>query len=319
MIEKYQSEIEKGISELKLPNQPKDLYEPICYFLSLGGKRMRPVLVLMAHELFGGDYKKIISPAIAMELFHNFSLVHDDIMDNASLRRGKKTVHEKWNNNTAILSGDAILIEAYKLLSKSESKYLSNILNLFNQTATEVCEGQVYDMSFEKRNDVSIDEYIEMIRLKTAVLLGCCLKIGAILAGANEKDAQHIYDFGIHLGIAFQLHDDILDVYGDPEKFGKKVGGDIDANKKTFLFLKTLELVSPDDKLHLNNIISFNNEHKVEQVIMLYDKYKIRKLAEEEMQKQYSKAMEHLNFIAITDENKVALKTLAENLMKREY
>lgn len=319
MIEKYQQEIEKTISQLSFPEKPNELYEPIRYFLSLGGKRMRPVLVLLANEMFGGDYKKNIAPALAMELFHNFSLVHDDIMDNAPLRRGKKTVHEKWNTNTAILTGDAILIEAYKLLAKSETKNIIPVFDLFNQTAVEVCEGQVYDMEFEKRKDVSIGEYIEMIRLKTAVLLGCCLKTGALMANANEEDANHIYNFGIHLGIAFQLHDDILDAYGDPEKFGKTVGGDIAANKKTYLLLKTEELASADDKKHLHALMEFFHEHKVEQVKMLYDKYKVKELAEEEMQKHFNLAMENLKSISIAEEKKSPLKILAENLMKREY
>lgn len=319
MIEKYQQEVEEAINRLSFPNKPNELYEPIKYFLTLGGKRMRPVLVLLANEMFGGDYKKNISPALAMELFHNFSLVHDDIMDNAPLRRGKQTVHEKWNTNTAILSGDAILIEAYKLLAQSETKNIIPVFNLFNQTAIEVCEGQVFDMEFEKRTDVSIEEYIEMIKLKTAVLLGCCLKTGALLANTSEEDANHIYNFGIHLGIAFQLHDDILDAYGDPEKFGKTVGGDIAANKKTFLLLKTEELASTDDKKHLNALMEFFHEHKVVQVKMLYDKYKVKELAEEEMQKHFNIAIENLNAISISEEKKAPMKILAENLMKREY
>lgn len=317
-LELYQHAVERKISELKFPAHPHNLYDPIRYFLSLGGKRMRPVLLMMSHELFGGKHENVTSPAVAMELFHNFSLVHDDIMDKAALRRGKATVHEKWNTNTAILSGDAILIEAYKLLSDCDVKYLKSVLEIFNQTSVEVCEGQVMDMDFEIRNDVSIEEYIEMIRLKTAVLLGGSLKIGAILAGANEKEAENIYQFGVHLGIAFQLQDDVLDAYGDPKKFGKTVGGDIAANKKTFLLLKTRELASDADKKHLENLLHIFHSDKIEQVLKLYGKYKVKELAEEEMKKHYEKAMQNLNAISLNEDSKHPLKLLAQFLMSRE-
>ncbi len=317
-LEEYQKAIEKRISELNLPANPKNLYEPIYYFLSLGGKRMRPVLVLMSHELFGGNYTKVISPALAMELFHNFSLVHDDIMDKASLRRGKVTVHEKWNANTAILSGDAILIEAYKLLTEVEATHLSPVLKLFNKTAIEVCEGQVMDMDFETRNDVSIDEYLKMIRLKTAVLLGGCLETGAILAGADKENAKHIYDFGINLGIAFQLHDDILDVYADPDKFGKAVGGDIAANKKTFLFLKTLELCSQKDKSEIKELLKMNGPSKIERMISLYDKNNVKTETEKVMEEFFNEALVSLGKINVASDKKIPLRMLAEELMRRE-
>lgn len=314
----YQHAIERKISQLEFPQHPANLYEPIRYFLSLGGKRMRPILMLMSHEMFGGKHEEIVGPSIAIELFHNFSLVHDDIMDKAPLRRGKATVHEKWNTNTAILSGDAILIESYKLLTECEAKYLPQTLSVFNQTALEVCEGQVMDMDFETRNDVSIDEYIEMIRLKTAVLLGGSLEIGAILADAKKEDYEHIYEFGINLGIAFQLHDDILDVYADPDKFGKTVGGDIATNKKTFLLLKTLELSDASDKKHLESLMHFYHENKIQQVMALYDKYKVKSLAETEMKKYFDAALNHLEKIQVSPDKKQPLVLLAHFLMQRE-
>lgn len=317
-LEIYQHAIENKIAELKFPQKPQNLYDPIRYFLSLGGKRMRPVLVMMSHEMFGGKHSDVISPAVAMELFHNFSLVHDDIMDNAALRRGKATVHEKWNTNTAILSGDAILIESYKLISQCDSKHLSQVLDVFNRTALEVCEGQVIDMDFEIRNNVSIEEYIEMIRLKTAVLLGGCLEIGAVLANSSNDDAKHIYEFGINLGIAFQLHDDILDVYANPDKFGKTVGGDIASNKKTFLLLKTVELCDKVDKKHLESLMHLYHENKIQQVMSLYDKYQVKSLAENEMKKYFDSAMNHLEKISVSTEKKQPLISLANFLMQRE-
>jgi geranylgeranyl diphosphate synthase type II len=317
-LEIYQYAIERKIAELKFPQHPENLYEPIRYFLDLGGKRMRPVLLLMSHEMFGGDHKNVVSPALAIELFHNFSLVHDDIMDKAALRRGKATVHEKWNTNTAILAGDAMLIESYKLMMDSPIENLKSALNVFNQTALEVCEGQVMDMDFEIRNDVTIAEYIEMIRLKTAVLLGGSLEIGAILANASKDDYQHIYEFGINLGLAFQLHDDILDVYADPDKFGKTVGGDIASNKKTFLLLKTVELVNDFDKKHLESLLHLYHENKIQQVMSLYDKYQVKSLAEIEMKKYFDSAMNHLEKINVSTEKKQPLISLANFLMQRE-
>ncbi len=234
----YQRIIGEEIESLNLPSSPHNLYHPISYFLSLGGKKMRPVLTLMGCELFQKDYSIAKNAALAVELFHNFSLVHDDIMDAAPLRRGQETVHQKWDNNVGILSGDAILILAYQKLATYEPNILAKLLPIFNQTAIEVCEGQQYDMDFESRDDVSISEYLQMIKFKTAVLLGCSLKMGAIIGKSSEADANELYNFGVNLGLAFQLQDDILDVYADQNKFGKQVGGDIIANKKTYLLLK---------------------------------------------------------------------------------
>lgn len=318
MLKKYQDLIENKLSGLHFPKNPENLYDPIRYFLSLGGKRMRPVMLMMAHEMFGGRAENVISPSVAIELFHNFSLVHDDIMDKAALRRGNATVHEKWNNDVAILSGDALLIEAYKLIAECDGKYLKQVLDIFNKTSTEVCEGQIMDMDFEKRDLVSIDEYIEMIRLKTAVLVGGSLKIGAVLAGADAKNADLIYQFGVHLGIAFQLQDDILDAYGDPKKFGKTAGGDIAANKKTFLLLKTKELASEADKNHLENLMHIFHHDKIEQVMNLYDTYQVKTIAEAEMKKYLQTAMNNLHAVSVSNELKKPLTDLAGFLMQRE-
>ena len=237
-LTELQSIIEEAITKLDIPQYPADLYEPVKYILSLGGKRMRPALLLMACDLFGGDVEAALSPALAIEVFHNFSLVHDDMMDNAPLRRGKATVHERWGQNAGILSGDVMLVLAYQLMMKVDDRLLRQVLDVFSQTAVGVCEGQQLDMDFEKLQTVGIDEYQNMIRLKTSVLLGGALKIGALIGGADMADAELLYGFGEHLGIAFQLQDDILDVYGDPDKFGKQVGGDIISNKKTYLLIK---------------------------------------------------------------------------------
>src|ERR1700744_2113013 len=251
--------INEEIQKLQFPSHPADLYEPIKYILSLGGKRMRPALLLMACDLFGGDINKAISSALAIEVFHNFTLMHDDIMDNAPLRRGKVTVHERWNPNVGILSGDVMLIEGYKLMMQVDEHLLRPILNIFNETAVGVCEGQQIDMEFETRHDVGIEEYINMIRLKTAVVLGGALKIGAIIGGASTEDAALLHTFGEQLGIAFQLQDDILDVYGNPEKFGKQVGGDIISNKKTYLLIKALERADKKQREELDNLLSLKH------------------------------------------------------------
>ena len=264
-----QNLISTEVNKMSYPEHPGQLYEPISYILSLGGKRMRPALLLMACELFGGDVNKAIPPALAIEVFHNFTLMHDDIMDKAPLRRGKTTVHEKWNQNVAILSGDVMLIEGYKLMMQVENHLLRQVLDIFNETAVGVCEGQQIDMEFETQQNVRIDEYINMIRLKTAVVLGGALKIGALIGSASQKDADLLSNFGIQLGIAFQLQDDILDVYGDPEKFGKQVGGDIISNKKTYLLIKALELAQGDEADELNDLLNatkFDSTQKVADV-----------------------------------------------------
>jgi geranylgeranyl diphosphate synthase type II len=314
--------IDKAVTNLKYPVYPAELYEPIAYILSMGGKRMRPALLLMACDLFGGDVEKALPPALAIEVFHNFTLMHDDIMDNAPLRRGKVTVHEKWNHNAAILSGDVMLIEGYKLMMQVEDKLLRVILDIFNSTAVGVCEGQQLDMDFEIRNDVKIDEYIYMIRLKTAVVLGGALKIGSILGGAAMKDAELIAEFGENLGLAFQLQDDILDIYGSPEKFGKQVGGDIISNKKTYLLIKALELANADQKAELTkwvNAEQFDQQEKVEAVTAIYSEVQVRQHAETTMHTYADKAFEALEKINLPEENKQYLRDFADSLMVREY
>jgi geranylgeranyl diphosphate synthase type II len=314
--------IDDAVTKLKYPVYPAELYEPINYILSMGGKRMRPALLLMACDLFGGDVEKALPPALAIEVFHNFTLMHDDIMDNAPLRRGKVTVHEKWNQNAAILSGDVMLIEGYKLMMQVEDRLLRVILDIFNDTAVGVCEGQQLDMDFEVRNDVKIDEYIYMIRLKTAVVLGGALKIGSILGGADMKDAELIADFGENLGLAFQLQDDILDVYGSPEKFGKQVGGDIISNKKTYLLIKSLELADAIQKAELNKWIEarqFDNHEKVEAVTDIYNAVLVKQYAEATMHAYADKAFEALEKINLPEENKQYLRDFADSLMVREY
>jgi geranylgeranyl diphosphate synthase type II len=301
---------------------PKELYDPQQYILSLGGKRIRPLLTLAGCELFGADPSHALQAALSVELFHNFSLMHDDIMDKAPLRRGQVTVHEKWNSNIAILSGDAMLVKAYQQLTVYEGGTLSDLLKLFNKTAIEVCEGQQFDMNFESMTDVSIDEYIRMITLKTAVLLGCSLQMGAIVAGA-DKAAQHsLYEFGKEIGIAFQLKDDILDVYAASEKFGKQSGGDIIANKKTFLLLKCLELADSSQRSELQKWLEakdFDASAKVETVKGIYGELNIQELSETELRKHYSSAMKRLNKIQCDPQKRGQLLRFAEDLMDREH
>lgn len=309
--------IEAAIPQIEYPTHPNNLYEPIRYIMSLGGKRIRPVMVLMATELFTTDTNKALDVALAIETFHNFTLVHDDIMDNAPLRRGKITVHEKWGVNNAILSGDVMMVESNKHLSKVDILVLKPVLDTFNATAQGVCEGQQLDMEFEQRTDVSIAEYIEMIRLKTAVLLGGAMKLGAIVGGANTVDADLLYSFGENLGIAFQLQDDILDVYGNPEKFGKQVGGDIISNKKTFLHLKTLELAQSDEIESLTSVTT-NQDFKVKDVTSIYNKYQIKELATSEMNSYLEKANKSLNELAVADEKKTQFRELIQQIMERD-
>lgn len=320
--EQLQQILDTTIQNLKFPDHPKQLYDPISYIINLGGKRVRPLLVLMATELFGADANESVHAAMAIEIFHNFTLVHDDIMDNAPLRRGQATVHEKWSTNVAILSGDVMMVEANKNLAKVNPVFLKDVLDTFNATAQGVCEGQQLDMEFEGRDDVSIEEYINMIRLKTAVLLGGALKLGAIIAGASAKDADLIEQFGENIGIAFQLQDDILDVYADPEKFGKQVGGDIIANKKTFLLLKAFELAEGDTKAALNTWTAakaFNAQEKVETVRAVYDTLDIQQIAKEHMNHYRDKALALFAQINVSEERKANLLTLTNQLMAREY
>ena len=282
---------------------------------------MRPALLLMACDMFEGSILKAVRPAVGIEVFHNFTLMHDDIMDNAPLRRGKATVHEKWNNSIAILSGDVMLVKAYELIMEVDDSILRKVLQIFNDTATGVCEGQQIDMNFEALGAVTVSEYLEMIRLKTAVLLGGSLKIGALIGNASEEDANNLYRFGENLGQAFQLQDDILDVYGDPEKFGKQVGGDIIANKKTYLLIKALELAENLDKEELNYWLRSENpqtEEKVKAVTAIYNRLGVRHLAEEQMNTFAERALSALEKTSVASEKKQSLRVFAEELLVRE-
>ena len=316
----YQELISAYFTELHLNKEPKNLYEPIEYILHLGGKRMRPILTLMATEVFDVDCKKALAAATAIEVFHNFSLVHDDIMDDAPLRRGNETVHEKWNINTGILSGDAMLILAYQHFEEYEPKIFRELAKLFSKTALEVCEGQQYDVDFETREDVTIPEYLKMIEYKTAVLVGAAMKMGAIVAETSEENANLIYDFGLNLGIAFQLQDDYLDAFGDPETFGKQVGGDIIENKKTYLYLKAMEFSNADEKEQLTHLFSIqpdDNTDKIESVKSIFNQTKASEATQKAIQEYTFKAFETLEKMNISDDKKRILKTFGENLMNR--
>ncbi|HWZ03280.1 MAG TPA: polyprenyl synthetase family protein [Mucilaginibacter sp.] len=320
-LQDLQELISEAVDKLNLPASPDTLYEPVSYILSLGGKRMRPALLLMACDLFGGDVNAAISPALAIEVFHNFTLMHDDIMDNAPLRRGKTTVHERWGHNTGILSGDAMLVLSYQLMMEVQNHLLREVLDVFNTTALGVCEGQQLDMDFEQRAEVHVDEYLEMIRLKTSVLLGGALKIGALIGGAEMEDAELLYSFGEYLGIAFQLQDDILDVYGDPDKFGKQVGGDIISNKKTWLLIRALELATGTQKTELDSWIAykeFDNNEKVAAVTKIYDELNIRQFAEHAMETFADKAFMALDAINLPEAQKLYLRNFADGLLVRE-
>ncbi|MCO4293792.1 polyprenyl synthetase family protein [Solitalea sp. MAHUQ-68] len=320
-IKQLQEIVNKQVEELVLPETPIELYEPIKYLMAIGGKRMRPVLTLMGCNLFTDNIEAAKSPALGLEVFHNFTLMHDDIMDNAPIRRGKETVHEKWNSNVAILSGDVMLVKAYELMMQTPDAFLRPVLNIFNKTAAEVCEGQQIDMNFEQLKTVSVDEYLNMIALKTAVLLGACLQTGALLGNASNEDAEHLYQLGKNLGIAFQLQDDILDVYGEPEKFGKQVGGDIIANKKTFLLIKTLELADSETLISLERWLNtdvFISEQKVKAVTDIYNQLNVKALAEAQMQQYVNLALNHLNEVRTGQERKQPLIDFANQLLVRE-
>ena len=316
-LEQLQLLIEQELREINYPNSPKQLYQPIVYVLGLGGKRMRPILVLMAHQLFNDDLTKAISPALAIEVFHNFTLLHDDIMDNAPIRRGKQTVHEKWNSSVAILSGDVMMIQTYQLMLKVNSDILKEVLDVFSKAAAQVCEGQQWDMDFETQSDVSISDYLKMIEYKTAVLLAASLQIGGIIAGASLKEQNHLYEFGRNMGIAFQLKDDLLDAFGNPENFGKQVGGDIMKNKKTYLYLKALELANRNQYADLINYFSTIEitKDKVEAVKSIFSALDIHNITSELMKQYHAKAMQHLN--AINSENKEPLLEFSAMLLDR--
>ena len=306
-LEQLQLLIEQELREINYPNSPKQLYQPIDYVLGLGGKRMRPILVLMAHQLFNDDLTQAISPALAIEVFHNFTLLHDDIMDKAPLRRGKQTVHEKWNKNVAILSGDTMLVQAYQLMCNVDKDVLKEILDAFNKAAIQVCEGQQWDIDFETKSDVSLSDYLKMIEYKTAVLLAASLQIGGITANASKESQNNLYEFGRNMGIAFQLKDDLLDAFGNSETFGKQVGGDIMVNKKTYLYLKALALANPNQHADLINYFSTTElaEGKVEAVKSIFSALDIHDVTSELMKQYHAKAMQHLD--AINSENKEPL------------
>lgn len=320
-IEFYQSTFLKFLEAHKIEKQPQSLYEPVNYILNLGGKRLRPTLTLLTAEIFGGDYKLALDAALSIEVFHNFSLIHDDIMDAAPLRRGQQTVHEKWDTNTGILSGDAMLIMAYQLFENYDAKTFQALAKLFSKTALEVCEGQQYDVDFETREDVTIDEYLKMIEYKTAVLVGAAMKMGAIVANASDAQQDKIYEFGRYLGIAFQLQDDYLDAFGDPETFGKQVGGDIIENKKTFLYLKTLEFSSEEDRLQLEHLFGVNPSdasEKIETVKHLFRTSGSAEATQKEIKNYTNKAFSVLETLSISDDKKGMLKQFGAELMNRE-
>lgn len=301
------------------PSSPASLYEPAEYFLGLGGKRIRPVMCLMGNELFGDIHPDAYHVATAIELFHNFTLIHDDIMDAAPLRRGMETVHKKYGNNTALLAGDVMIIQAYEYINKISASYEKQILTLFNKAARDVCEGQQWDMDFEKQENVALNDYIHMITLKTSVLLAASLKIGSIIGGASEGNRNHLYGFGKNLGIAFQVQDDYLDAFGDPDKFGKDVGGDIRQNKKTFLMLHALEVCSKEEKEELKFLLTVNEEDKVQKVLTIFKNCNVDAWANELKEKYLNTALQHLDDIAVMSSRKKPLTELADFLIQREY
>tara|TARA_R110002051_G_scaffold117009_4_gene190647 strand:- start:19967 stop:20941 length:975 start_codon:yes stop_codon:yes gene_type:complete len=320
-IEHYRKEFIEHLEQKAKIKNPTNLYEPIAYILALGGKRLRPVLTLMTTEIFGTDYKKAMNAALAIEIFHNFSLVHDDIMDDAPLRRGKATVHEKWDINTGILSGDAMLIMAYQLFENYDAEIFQDLAKLFSKTAIEVCEGQQYDVDFETRDDVTILEYLTMIEFKTAVLVGAAMKMGAIIANVSKESQNNIYEFGKNLGIAFQLQDDYLDAFGDPKTFGKQVGGDIIENKKTFLYLKSLEFANKEEVRELEHLFSIQpkeNIDKIDTVKNIFVRCGAANATKNEIKTYTQKAFSILEDLDISFEKKMMLQLFGENLMQRE-
>ncbi len=313
--------IENEVKAFKLDYQPQNLYTPIEYILSLGGKRIRPAFVLIANNIYNDTIDDAIPAALSLEVFHNFTLLHDDLMDEADMRRNKPTVHKLWNANSAILSGDAMLIVAYQLISQSRPEHLKKLLDLFTQTALEICGGQQYDMEFELRTDVEEDEYIEMIRLKTAVLLACGLKMGAIIGGASKEDANHLYEYGLNIGLAFQLKDDLLDVYGNPATFGKNIGGDILSNKKTFLLISALKHASERQKKVLYNWFetkTFTSSEKIDSFRSIYDELKIKDMTEVKIHHLYNIALSHLTQLNVPEERLTVLKEVSNDLLYRE-
>ncbi len=313
--------VREHIAGLQFARTPQGLYNPVSYVLSLGGKRIRPVLMLMAYNLFREDVKSVLPPATGIELYHNYTLLHDDLMDRADIRRGKATVHKVWNDNVAILSGDAMLVLAYQFMAQCAPEKLKDVMDLFSRTALEICEGQQMDMEFEQRKDVTEAEYIEMIRLKTSVLLAASLKIGALLGDASKEDADFLYDFGMNLGLAFQLKDDLLDVYGDSLRFGKNIGGDIVCNKKTYLVTKAFEHANIGQKTLLNDWFvreTFDAQEKIAAVTRLYNQIGVKALCENKIVEYSRRASESLARVNVPAENRQELEAMMEKLMYRE-
>lgn len=312
--------VNNAIANLDYDRRPATLYNPIRYVLSLGGKRIRPTLMLLAYNMYKEHPESILTQAIAIETYHNYTLLHDDLMDNADMRRGMPTVHKKWDANTAILSGDAMLVVAYQRMATCPPEKLPSVIGLFTETALQIGEGQQYDMDFEHRTDVKEEEYIEMIRLKTSVLLACALKIGAILADAPEEDADNLYYFGEHIGLAFQLQDDLLDVYGDPKIFGKKIGGDITSNKKTYMLINAYNKADDQQRAELARWVAaktFDRNEKVRAVTRLYDEIGIRQLCQQKIDSYFKSSRQYLDKIALPDDRKRHLRAFAEAMMKR--
>ena len=312
--------VNQYLDQLPYDRQPASLYEPVKYVLSLGGKRIRPVLMLLGYNLFKEHPEQILMPALGLETYHNYTLLHDDLMDNADLRRGHQTVHKKWDANTAILSGDSMLVLAYQRMAQCDATHLPQVLSLFTETALEIGEGQQYDMDFEHRNDVTEDEYIEMIRLKTSVLLACALKTGAILADAAQKDADLLYRFGEQVGLAFQLQDDLLDVYGDPKVFGKAIGGDITSNKKTYMLINAVNRANAEQRQELERWIeakTFDRQEKVAAVTRLYDVIGIRQLCEQKINFYFEQARQTLSHVSVPEDRKEPLRRYMNELLHR--
>lgn len=316
------SMVNEFLANLPYERKPKSLYEPIRYVLSMGGKRIRPTLMLLGYNLFKDNPEKILMNAVALETYHNYTLLHDDLMDNADLRRGHETVHKKWDANTAILSGDSMLVLAYERMAQCDEKHLAKVLKLFTTTALEIGEGQQFDMEFENRNDVKEEEYIEMIRLKTSVLLACALKMGAILADASDEDAENLYKFGEQIGLAFQLQDDYLDVYGDTKVFGKEIGGDITSNKKTYMLINAFNLANDTQSAELQKWVDakeFDRKEKVAAVTRLYNEIGIDKLAQDKIAYYFEQSKKYLDAVNVPAERKEELAKYAQKMMKRQY
>lgn len=314
--------VNEFLDHLSYDRKPESLYEPIKYVLSMGGKRIRPTLMLLAYSLYKENPEDILMNACALETYHNYTLLHDDLMDNADMRRGHLTVHKKWNDNTAILSGDSMLVLAFQRMMQCDTKHLKDILDLFTVTALEIGEGQQYDMEFETRNDVKEEEYIEMIRLKTSVLLACALKIGAILADASAEDADNLYKFGEQIGLAFQLQDDYLDVYGDSKVFGKEIGGDITSNKKTYMLINAFNKANDAQRKELTRWVSardFDRNEKVDAVTRLYNEIGIDQLAQDKIAYYFAQSKKYLDAVNVPEEKKEELRKYAQKMMKRQY